>query len=128
MFILGKFWEILIYVLLFFVYMLLKIIMFLEVWFNIYFCIVFGIFIEWSFFIYLIEIWLKGNKRVIELYIYFFRIFSWYLVSWMKEFNYVLCIVYLYVFYMVENMCLNLFIFRDKEIVIIVGVVLKEWI
>lgn len=128
MFILGKFWEILIYVLLFFVYMLLKIIMFLEVWLNIYFCIVFGIFIEWSFFIYLIEIWLKGNKKVIELYIYFFRIFSWYLVSWMKEFNYVLCIVYLYVFYMVENMCLNLFIFRDKEIVIIVGVVLKEWI
>lgn len=46
----------------------------------------------------------------------------------MKEFYYVLCIVYLYVFYMVENMCLNLFIFRDKEIVIIVGVVLKEWI
>lgn len=126
MFISGKLWEILTYVLSFSVYMLLKITTFLEVWLNTHFCTAFGIFTEWSFFTHSTEIWLKGNKKVTELHIYFSRTFSWHSVSWMKELNHVLCIVYLHVSHMVENTCSNLFTSRDKETVTTAGVVSKE--
>lgn len=77
MFISGKLWEIITYVLSFSVYTLLKITTFLEVWLEYTFCTAFETHTGWSSAISSIEIWLKGNLKVTEWHIFApFRYFS----------------------------------------------------
>lgn len=98
------------------VYMLLKITTFLEVWLNTHFCTAFGIFTEWSsFFTHSTEIWLKGNKKVTELHIYFSRTFSWHSVSWMKELMCYALFTYMYLIWLKIRVQIYLLLETKKQ-------------